>query len=143
MGEDVINKAISVGRLPSRACITDKLHLHGYQKGLDLADHWSLYGTDAKEIKRLIRNHKNLGELIATHFPYCAAEVVWAIRHEMARSVEDVLARRTRILFLDAQAAIDAAPFVARILAKELKKSLAWQKKQIQEFKRVAKNYLP
>ncbi len=143
MGEDVINKAISVGGLPFRACITAKLHLHGYQKGLDLADHWSLYGTDAKEIKRLIRNNKKLSEIIAPHLPYCAAEVVWAVRHEMARSVEDVLARRTRTLFLDAKAAIEAAPFVARILAKELKKSAAWQKKQIQEFKRVAQNYLP
>jgi glycerol-3-phosphate dehydrogenase len=117
--------------------------LHGHEKGVDLAIHWSLYGTDAKEIKKLIRKNKKLGEPISPHYPYLAAEVVWAARHEMARSVEDVLARRTRILFLDAKAAIAAAPFVAQILAKELKKSAAWQEKQVREFKRVARNYLP
>jgi glycerol-3-phosphate dehydrogenase len=143
MAEDVINKSIVVGRLPSRACVTANLPLHGYEKGLDLSDHWTIYGTDAKEIKRLIRESKKLGEIIAPHLPYSAAEVVWAVRHEMARSVEDVLARRTRILFLDAMAALAAAPAVAKILAAELKKSSAWQTKQIQEFKRVAKSYLP
>jgi glycerol-3-phosphate dehydrogenase len=143
MAEDVINKAISVARLPYRACVTTTLHLHGHEKGVDLAKHWSLYGTDAKEIKKLIRKNKKLGEFIAPHYPYLAAEVVWAARNEMARSVEDVLARRTRILFLDAKAAIAAAPFVAQILAKELKKSAAWQEKQVREFKRVARNYLP
>jgi glycerol-3-phosphate dehydrogenase len=143
MAEDVINKALSVAGLPYRACITAELHLHGYEKGLDLSQHWSLYGTDAKEIKRLIRKNKSLAETITPDLPYSAAEIVWAARHEMARSVEDILARRTRVLFLDAKAAITAAPFVARILAKELKKSAAWQEKQIREFKRVAKNYLP
>jgi glycerol-3-phosphate dehydrogenase len=143
MGEDVINKAISVAHLPIRASVTAKLNLHGYLKNADMQDHWSLYGTDAKEIKKLIRKNKKLGKLISEHLPYCGAEVIWSARHEMARSVEDILARRTRILFLDAKAAIKAAPVVARLLATELKKSKTWGKKQIQEFNRVAKNYLP
>jgi glycerol-3-phosphate dehydrogenase len=143
MAEDVINKAISVAGLPYRACITADLQLHGYEKGTDRTQHWSLYGTDAKEIKQLIRKNKKLAALITPSLPYSLAEVIWAARNEMARSVEDILARRTRILFLDARAAIEAAPIVARILAKELKKSSAWQAKQIREFTRVAKNYLP
>jgi glycerol-3-phosphate dehydrogenase len=143
MAEDVINKALSVGDIPVRSCITTDLHLHGYQKGMDLSQHWSLYGADANEIKKLIRLNKKLKKAIAPDFPYTHAEVIWAVRHEMARSVEDVLARRTRILFLDAKAAIAAAPDVARLLALELKKSAAWQKKQIREFHRVAKHYLP
>lgn len=143
MAEDVINKAISVGDLPVRSCITTDLRLQGYQKGLDLSEHWSLYGADAIEIKKLIRKSKKLKRVIAPGFPYTHAEVIWAARHEMARSVEDVLARRTRILFLDAKAAIAAAPAVAHLLALELKKSSSWQKKQIREFARVAKHYLP
>jgi len=143
MGEDVVNKAISVAGLPYRSCITTNLPLHGYKKGLDLSQHWSLYGSDASEIKRLIRQDKQLKRPISPHFPYSAAEVIWGARYEMARSIEDVLARRTRILFLDAKAAIEAAPMVAEILALELKKSKAWQTQQIREFNRVAKNYLP
>ena len=143
MAEDVINKAISVAGLPYRACITTDLQLHGYQKDADRTEHWSLYGTDAKAIKKLIRNNKKLGQAITPGLPYSLAEIVWAARNEMARCVEDILARRTRILFLDARAAIEAAPLVAKILAKELKKSSIWQAKQIREFTRVAKNYLP
>lgn len=143
MAEDVINKAISVGGLPFRSCISADLRLHGYAQKLDLSQHWSLYGSDAKEIKKLISKHKKLGHRLVRDLPYCAAEVIWAARQEMARSVEDVLARRTRILFLDAKAAIQAAPTVARLLASELKKSKAWQTQQIREFNRVAKNYLP
>ncbi len=143
MAEDVINKAISVAGLPYRACITTDLQLHGYEKDADRTEHWSLYGTDAKAIKKLIRHNKKLSQTITPGLPYSLAEVVWAARNEMARCVEDILARRTRILFLDARAAIEAAPLVARILAKELKKSSAWQAKQVKEFTRVAKNYLP
>ncbi|MBS0649131.1 MAG: glycerol-3-phosphate dehydrogenase/oxidase [Verrucomicrobia bacterium] len=143
MAEDVINKSIAVGHLPSRTCVTANLHLHGYQKGVDPADHWSFYGSDAAQIQRLIRQNKKLGQTIAEHLPYTAAEVVWAVRQEMARSVEDILARRTRTLFLDAKSALTAAPAVARILKSELKKSAAWESKQIKEFRRVAQNYLP
>ncbi len=143
MGEDVINKAIRVGKLPFRACITSTLQLHGFEKKIDLTDSLSVYGSNIKELKRLIRHKKSLSEKITPDLPYTKAEVVFAIRHEMARTVEDILARRTRILFLDARAAIKAAPLVAKILAHELKKSPAWEKKQIKEFIYVAKRYLP
>jgi len=146
MAQDVVSKAISVAELPYRGCITADLRLHGYEKAADQVDrskHWSLYGTDAKAIKALIRKNHKLGQCITSSLPYTLAEVVWAARHEMARTIEDILARRTRILFLDARAAIEAAPLVARLLAQELKKSQAWQAKQIREFRHVAKNYLP
>jgi glycerol-3-phosphate dehydrogenase len=74
--------------------------------------------------------------------PYCAAEVVWAAREEMARSVEDVLARRIRALFLNAKAAIQMAPRVARILAAELGRDQRWQESQIRGFQEVAQGYL-
>jgi glycerol-3-phosphate dehydrogenase len=76
------------------------------------------------------------------HLPYIAAEVVWGIRYEMARTVEDILARRVRALFLDARAAIDMAPAVAAIMAVELNKDTAWKKEQIDTFTLLAQAYL-
>ena len=90
-----------------------------------------------------MRGKKKLSEQISPHLPYANAEVIWAVMHEMARSIEDVLARRTRILLLDAKAAIDAAPHVAHLMDRELKKSKAWEAQQVREFLTVAKNYLP
>jgi len=67
----------------------------------------------------------------------------WFARHEMARTVEDVLARRTRLLFLDARAAMAKAPQVARELAQELGRDDAWQRSQITSFAQTAKCFLP
>ncbi|MNN77118.1 hypothetical protein D3C81_1935540 [compost metagenome] len=66
---------------------------------------------------------------------------MWAVRNEMARGVEDVLARRMRILFLDAKAAIEAAPLVVKIMAKELDRSTAWQEDQLASFLNLCKQY--
>jgi glycerol-3-phosphate dehydrogenase len=73
---------------------------------------------------------------------YTRAEVVWAVRHEMARTVEDVLARRLRALFLDAKTAIEMAPIVAKLIAEQLNKDKDWENKQIIEFDKLAKGYL-
>ena len=73
---------------------------------------------------------------------YLQAEVIWAVRHEMARTVEDVLARRVRALFLDARAALDMAPLVAQLMAKQLNKDEHWQNAQVIEFKNIARGYL-
>ena len=78
--------------------------------------------------------HKNL--------PYCVAEVVWAVRFELAQTVEDVLARRTRALFLDAEAAVEIAPKIAEIMARELGKDEIWIAEQISEFNRTAEHFL-
>jgi len=142
MAQDVIDKAILVGHLPERSCITKNLHLHGYHEGIDPRGHWSTYGTDAKEIRALMRKYKSLAKKIHPKLPYYRAEVVWAARNEMARSVEDVLARRTRALLLDAKASLQAAPLVAKLLAKELKKKPSWINQQIEAYARVAKNYI-
>jgi glycerol-3-phosphate dehydrogenase len=70
------------------------------------------------------------------------AEVAWAIRYEMARTIDDVLARRVRLLFLDARAAIASCEKVARLLAKELDHDEAWTQNQIAEFKTIANGFL-
>lgn len=142
MAQDVIDKAILVGGLPDRPCITKTVHLHGYQEKTDPKSHLAVYGTEAKKIQKLMRLNPELKTKIDPHLPYTWAEVVFTIRFEMARSVEDILARRTRSLLLDAKAALKAAPKVAKILAHELGKSKSWQQEQCKEFARVARKYL-
>ena len=84
----------------------------------------------------------SLAEPLHPALPYTAAEVVWAARQEMARTVEDVLARRTRALFLNARAAIEMAPRVADLLAAELEQDAAWKTAQVESFRRTAGNYI-
>ncbi len=139
MAEDVIDKASAVAQLPERKCITKTLKLHGWQKGLDPCETMSTYGSFAKEVKALSRQHK--GHL-HPDLPYLNAEVIWAVHHEMARTIEDVLSRRTRALLLDARASLEIAPHVAKLMAKELKKDLRWEKNQIAEYTKLSKHYL-
>jgi glycerol-3-phosphate dehydrogenase len=84
-----------------------------------------------------------LAEKFHPELPYIGAEVVWAVRAEMARTVEDVLARRTRALLLGARASIEAAPRVAELMARELKRDGDWQKQTVRNFKQVAQGYVP
>src|SRR3546814_16935607 len=106
-------------------------------------DFLEIYGSDASVIKKLARQHPPLSEPLHPRLPYTKAQVVWAVRREMARTVEDFLARRIRILFLDAAAAVEMAPEVARLMAEELKKGAEWQKEQIDSFEILASGYLP
>jgi glycerol-3-phosphate dehydrogenase len=142
MARDVVNKAILVGDLPERKCITETLPLHGYKKGIDPRDHFSTYGSDVHKLKGLIRKNKTWDEKIHPRLPYFAVEVIWAVRFEMARSVEDVLARRTRSLLLDAYASMEAAKKVAHLMAKELGYSQKWEKAQVKAYEQVAKRYI-
>lgn len=142
MAQDVVDKAILIGNLPERSSMTKHLHLHGYQEKADPTNHLSVYGTDGKEIRTLMRKYKSLRKKLHPKLPYYKAEVIWAIRNEMARSIEDILSRRTRALLLDAKASLEAAPLVAKLLAKELKKKSSWEKWQIKAYAAIAKNYL-
>ena len=83
------------------------------------------------------------GEPLHPSLPYLAAEVVWSVREEMARTVEDVLARRTRALLLGARASIEAAPRAAALMARELNRDAAWKKEAVENYERVARGYLP
>ncbi|MFV9973119.1 MAG: glycerol-3-phosphate dehydrogenase/oxidase [Francisella endosymbiont of Hyalomma asiaticum] len=99
-----------------------------------------IYGKNAKDIKN-IQNELNNFELLARGLPYYQAEVIYHVRHEKAKTVEDVLARRTRAAFFDIKASIDAAPIVARLMAKELGKDQAWQNQEIESFIEFSKNF--
>src|SRR5580693_7657199 len=102
----------------------------------------AVYGSDALGIQKLIDEEPSLATRLHPDLPYIAAEVVWAVRREMARTVEDVLARRTRSLFLNARAALTMAPAVAELMARELRTGEAWKSRQVAAFEAVARNYL-
>lgn len=142
MAQDVIDKASQIAGLESRPCETQDLRIHGWQNNFDDNDPLRLYGSDAATIKTLSQAQSELSEPLHPNLPYTAAEVVWAIREEMARTVEDVLARRTRALLLDARASIEMAPQVAKLLAQELNHNKKWQSDQVEAYESLAREYL-
>ena len=144
MGEDCVNRVAQIGNFASVPSRTATLPLHGASTDSETFSapaHLAVYGTDRKKVEKLAATETGLRDLLNAQLPYLQAEVVWAAREEMARTVEDVLARRTRLLLLNSSAAIEAAPLVAQILAKELNRDKAWQTKQVDEFCTLAKVY--
>lgn len=144
MAEDTVDEAIKVAGLRSVPCATESLRIHGYSSHMpgDYG-HLSIYGSDAPRIRALVSENPAWARTLHESFPHMQAEVVWATRYEMARTVEDVLARRLRILFLNARVAMEIAPEVARVMAGELGLDYAWQQRQITDFSTLASAYLP
>jgi glycerol-3-phosphate dehydrogenase len=141
MAEDCVNQAATLARLPEKECVTHHLNIHGFHTNSDRFGALSGYGSDAPAIEQLMEQNVALTETLHPALPYKAAEVVWAARHEMARTVEDVLARRTRALFLNARAAMEMAPRVADLLAAELERDAAWKQAQVERFNETARSY--
>jgi glycerol-3-phosphate dehydrogenase len=141
MAEDCVDQAATLAQLPEKPCATRDLKIHGFHTSPQDLGVLAVYGLDAMEIRKLIDNDSRLGEQLHSELPYLKAEVVWAVRKEMARTVEDVLARRTRTLFLNARAAIEMAPAVADLMAPELHWDAAAKAKQLAAFLEVASNY--
>ncbi|MDD2851051.1 MAG: glycerol-3-phosphate dehydrogenase/oxidase [Desulfuromonadaceae bacterium] len=142
MGEDTVTAAAQVGGLDDRPSVTASLHIHGWQEGVRTGDQWQVYGSDAPALELLLEENPLWREPLHPALPYCKGEVVWSVRHEWARTVDDVLARRTRALLLDARASITAASAVAELLACELGKDHIWQEQQAADFCELAKGYL-
>ena len=143
MGQDAIDRASEVAGWPKQASRTLNLRLHGWTDQIaGVAESERVYGTDLPMIEQLSQDDPALEQLIHPRLPYRLREVVWAARNEMARTVEDVLARRTRALFLDSRAAIEAAPAVAALLAKELGRNDAWRDSDLRNFLAVAQGYV-
>lgn len=144
IAEDIMDKAISVHNLQKSDCKTEHISIHGNQKttALDRKNHLYIYGTDIPEILQLQENEPELKEKLHPDYDYTMAEVAWSIRNEMARSIDDVLARRVRLLFLDARAAIACSEKVADLLAKELGYDEIWKQNQIAVFKTLANGFL-
>ncbi|MFI5160215.1 MAG: glycerol-3-phosphate dehydrogenase/oxidase [Sphingobacteriales bacterium] len=142
MGEDAVDKAIQTGNLNPAPCKTQGLPIHGSMQGVDWDDHLYVYGSDKEKVLALTQENKEWADKLHPSYDYMQAEVIWAVQYEMARTVEDVLARRVRLLFLDAKAAMEAAPLVAKLIAVELKKDSQWQNEQVAAFNKLAKAYL-
>ncbi len=168
MGQDAVDAAAAVAGLPDRPSVTATLRLHGAPaaaagagpatSGASAgpatsgaaggADGTSDSGSDGggrapedPELAGLVAERPEWGELLHPRLPYRAADVVRAARHEMARSVEDALARRTRALLLDARASVEAAPRTAALLAAELGRDDAWQHRQVAAYRELARGY--
>jgi glycerol-3-phosphate dehydrogenase len=142
MGEDTVDKAALIAGLDDRESKTKDLRIHGWLKHIDRNDPLHYYGTDVIPIRRLIEKDPQLGELLHPKLPYLKAQVVWAVRSEMARTVEDVLSRRTRAILLNARASIEMATEVARLMARELGHGELWQQEQVEAYQKLAKGYL-
>ena len=148
MAEDCVNHAATLAQLDDLPCVTRNLPIHGSTSNHsrnsistepgDLA----IYGSDAPAIQKLAEADPNLARQLHSALPYIAAEVVWAVRFEMARTVEDVLARRTRALFLNARAAMEMAEPVAKLMAAELEYDEVWQRQQVEDFYQVAQGFV-
>jgi glycerol-3-phosphate dehydrogenase len=142
MAEETVDKVIEVGVLEPASCRTKELRIHGCCDILT-EDHLAVYGTDGQPIRELMAEEPVLARRLVEWLPYTEAEAVWAVRHEMARTIEDVLARRLRVLFLDALAALAAAPRVAVLIAEELGYDEDWKRNQLIAFNKLANGYLP
>jgi glycerol-3-phosphate dehydrogenase len=141
MAEHCVNQAATMARLAERECVTHHLTIHGFHASSDRFGGLSGYGSNAPAIEGLRETDASLAEPVHPALPYAAAEVIWAARHEMGRTVEDVLARRTRALSLNARAAIEMAPPVADLLATEPERNAAWKTAQVECFSETARNY--
>jgi glycerol-3-phosphate dehydrogenase len=142
MAEDCVNQAVTLGRLPERDCVTGHLNVHGFHPASGKFGHLWMYGSDAPLVRQIEESERGLAEPLDAALPYTEAEVVWAVRQEMARTLEDVLARRTRTLFLNAKAAIRMAPRAAELMARELGRDKEWEVEQVRGFEQTARNYL-
>lgn len=142
MGEDVINRVANQLKLEKRKSRTHNLRIHGYQDGVDLKGPHYWYGADLELIDRLIEKDPGMGEVLSEKLHILKAQVIWAVREEMARTVEDCLARRTRTLQLDARESLRLAPRVAEIMAREMGYNKNWEIKQIEAFTSLAKGYI-
>ena len=145
MAEDTLNFAIRNDLLPPSECVSKSTRLRGAPPSVDVnissAHLLSQYGTDAAAVGKLCTDDPSLGAFFDPALPYTLAEVVYAVREEMARTLEDVLSRRTRSLLLDARAAQRAAPLVAAVMAKELGCGQEWIEAQVSAFNQLASRF--
>jgi glycerol-3-phosphate dehydrogenase len=127
MAQETVDLGIRQGGLPHHKCITQQMKIHGYMPVTDRSNWFYVYGSDGDSIIALRQEKPEYGEKLHPAFDFTVAEVIWAVRKEMAVTVDDVLARRVRILYLDARAAKEIAPKVAHIMAQELGKDEVWE----------------
>ena len=142
MAEDTIDQAATLAGLEDEPSVTRTLQIHGYHTHPEQFGELSIYGADAPALQDLLRGNLQYEKKIHPNRTTRVGEVIWAIRHQMARSVEDFLARRDRVLLLDARTSIEMAPVVARIMAEELGYDTDWMHRQTESYTSLAEGYL-
>jgi glycerol-3-phosphate dehydrogenase len=142
MAEDVIDQASLLAGLEPQSCVTTELAIHGAHPHAERFGDLAHYGSDAVRIRSMLESDVALEAKVHPKLPLTRAEVVWMARQEMARTVDDVLARRSRCLLFDARAALESAPEIGEILARELGRDRAWIERQVEEFTEVASHYV-
>jgi glycerol-3-phosphate dehydrogenase len=142
MAEDVVDQAEKCAGMEKRYCVTQNLQIHGWTRAKISETNLSLYGSDASAIREIGKRVPELPVLLHKRLPYTRNEVIWHVREEMARTVEDVLARRTRALLLDAVASAEVAETTARIMAPELGEEEEWIQAQVKSYRSFARGYM-
>lgn len=140
MAEETIDKAIKTGLLQKSKCVTSDLKLT--KINVDNKQRLNIYGDHLHDVEKLISGSPGLGLPIDSRLPYSRAEIVWICRNEMPVNIEDILARRTRALFLNARASAEIAPEVAEIMAHELGYDQEWRNEQVDSYNQLVKNYI-
>ncbi len=142
MAEDVVNQAEKIAGRKAKPAGTADLPVHGATRDTAGPENLRPYGSDAAAVNAILTSRANWTDRLHPALPYQKGEVIWHARNEMARTIEDVLARRTRALLLNAAAAIEAAPEVARLLAAEFGRDERWQTQQVEAFRLLARGYV-
>ena len=120
------------------------MHIHGYDSTIQAGeDPCSPYGADLPDLEKLENESAEFKGFLSEKLEIKKSQVIRAVREEMARTLEDVLARRTRSLLLDARESIRIAPEAARLMAEELGQNEAWIKEQLNRYTELAERYLP
>jgi len=142
MAEDTVDVAQALGDLEHRDCVTKELNIQGFHMHAEKFGRLAAYGSDASEIEALESSRDGGADRIHPRLEVTVGEVIWFVRSEMARTVDDVLSRRSRALLLDARSASEAASVVAGILAEELGRDGGWAEEQTQAFRALAAGYV-
>ncbi|MFP6581763.1 MAG: glycerol-3-phosphate dehydrogenase/oxidase [Candidatus Hydrogenedentota bacterium] len=142
MAEDTVDHAMMLGALEDRDCVTKQLNIHGYHQHAEHFGALEVYGSDAKRVREIEAESPENGKLLHPDLPVTAARVIWAVREEMALTVEDVLSRRTRCLLLNARASMEIAQQVARIMAVESNRDAEWETAQVESYRNLADGYV-
>ena len=142
MAEDTIDRAMLVAGLEQKNCVTKELRIHGWLKSVDRNHPLHMYGSDKVGLEKLLQENPEWNEQIHPNLPYLKGEVIWAVRNELAITIEDVLSRRTRALLLDAKASVEMAPIVGELLAQEFGEDEQWVLQEVKEYKALANAYI-
>ncbi|MEG1635401.1 MAG: glycerol-3-phosphate dehydrogenase C-terminal domain-containing protein [Rikenellaceae bacterium] len=142
MAQDTIDEAIKISLLEPSECVSSTLKIHGHKPTSSFSDWFYVYGSDGDAIKEMIADNPQLGERLHPDYEFLTAEIIWSVRNEMALTIEDILARRLRLLFIDARAAQQVAPKVAEVMALEMGKDKLWIESQLSEFMTISKHFI-